>query len=319
MADAGPDQPTNGPGRSLGGDSGGTITVPIRNTWTNATIYEAVLDAKLEEQMGFDRFAAAVRQAVAMEVDLARAHLVRAELAGASLCRAELASANLAGAVLTGAQLRRAHLFRAELPRAILFRADIEEATLTGADLTRADLGRANLRDTSLRDAKLVRADLEGAILATADLTDADLTDAKLARADLAGADLTGANLTGAALAGAVLTAAKFGGAKWADGVILTKAPVQIYGLGEPVHILDTHMQIGCEMHSHQDWANLDDSRILRMGGKSALRAWRVHKAALLALCAAHAPENVPPKAAAPAGASRQRPKTDIGQGKLAI
>jgi uncharacterized protein YjbI with pentapeptide repeats len=95
-----------------------------------------------------------------------------------------------------------------------------------------------------------------------------------LERAYLARANLAGANLAGAYLAGA----------KWRDGVIINRAPLQISGLHWMVYILDTHMQIGCELHTLADWATFDDRRIAEMDGRDALRFWKAHKVALLAL-----------------------------------
>ena len=43
-------------------------------------------------------------------------------------------------------------------------------------------------------------------------------------------------------------------------------------------------MQIGCELHSLAEWAAFDDARIARMDGRNALRFWRAHKDALLAI-----------------------------------
>lgn len=100
------------------------------------------------------------------------------------------------------------------------------------------------------------------------------LERAYLARANLAYANLAGAYLEGANLAGA----------KWRDGVIINRAPLQISGLHWTVYILDTHMQIGCELHSLADWATFDDRRIAEMDGRDALRFWKAHKTALLAL-----------------------------------
>ena len=105
----------------------------------------------------------------------------------------------------------------------------------------------------------------------------ADLTDANLSRADLSRADLTGAYLSGAYLSGA----------KWRDGITISRAPLQISGLHWwMVYILDAHMQIGCELHSLDDWRSFDDARIVKMDGRNALRFWRAHKDALLAIAA---------------------------------
>jgi hypothetical protein len=80
------------------------------------------------------------------------------------------------------------------------------------------------------------------------------------------------------------LERANLAGAKWRDGVIINRAPLQISGLRWMVDILDTHMQIGCELHTLADWAAFDDRRIAEMDGRDALRFWKAHKTTLLAL-----------------------------------
>ena len=109
---------------------------------------------------------------------------------------------------------------------------------------------------------------LEKANLAGAKLADAKLADANLARANLAGAYLADANLAGA---------------KWMDGIVINRWPLQLHGLLWSVTILDEHMQIGCELHHIADWAAFDEERICKMD-RQALRFWRAHKTALLAL-----------------------------------
>jgi len=116
-----------------------------------------------------------------------------------------------------------------------------------------------------------IRATVEAAVSEGAYLADANLANAYLANANLAGAYLAGANLEGA---------------KWRDGIVIQRAPLQLYGLNYPVTILEAHMQIGCELHTIDEWAAFDDSRIVQMDGKIALTFWRAHKAALLALAA---------------------------------
>ena len=120
---------------------------------------------------------------------------------------------------------------------------------------------------------------LEAAVSARANLSGADLSWADLSGANLSGADLSGANLSVADLSWADLY-----GAKWRDGITLTRAPLQLFGLAYTVHILDAHMQIGCELHALSEWREFDDARIVAMDGKTALKFWRAHKAALLAL-----------------------------------
>jgi uncharacterized protein YjbI with pentapeptide repeats len=138
---------------------------------------------------------------------------------------------------------------------------------------------RANLAGAYLAGAYLAYVNLAGAYLA-----DANLADANLSGANLAGANLEGVNLEGANLAGANLADANLSGAKWSDGIILQRAPLYVYGLRWTVVILDKHMQIGCELHSLAEWRGFDDARIVAMDGRDAMRFWRAHKAALLAL-----------------------------------
>ena len=91
------------------------------------------------------------------------------------------------------------------------------------------------------------------------------------------------AYLTDANLAGANLERASLAEAKWRD-IIINKPPIQLFGLHWRVTILDAYMQIGCEMHSLAEWASFDDARICEMDGRNALRFWRAHRDALLAL-----------------------------------
>ena len=145
----------------------------------------------------------------------------------------------------------------------------------TGADLRDASLTCADLTGADLRDASLTDADLTGADLRCADLTDASLTGADLRGADLRCADLTDASLTCADLRGA-----KFLGSNSSE--FKTKTIHQFSGLYYHVFFYDTHMKIGCECHSYDDWWKFDDKRILEMDGKSALNFWRKNKDMLM-------------------------------------
>ena len=146
--------------------------------------------------------------------------------------------------------------------------ADLSYADLRGADLSGADLSGADLSYADLRGADLSYANLRGA-----DLRYADLSEARLSYADLSYADLRGADLCGA---------------KWRYGVTIQKVPVQIYGLYWPVTVLDEHIQIGCQFHKTSEWADFEDSAIIEMDGRNALRFWRANKLAIIALAVAH-------------------------------
>ena len=153
----------------------------------------------------------------------------------------------------------------------------------------------AYLADANLADANLADANLAGANLAGANLADANLAGANLAGAYLADANLAGANLAGANLADA----------KWRDGIVISKPPIQVFGLGYRVTILDAHMQIGCELHSLAEWEAFDNERIARMAGVAARRFWDAHKDGLLAL-ARGAGRSFEPVAVASEGEARE-------------
>ncbi len=162
--------------------------------------------------------------------------------------------------------------------------ANLGGAYLRGAYLRGANLRGANLRGANLDDANLDGANLGGAYLRGANLGGAYLRGANLGGAYLRGANLRGANLGGAYLRGANLDGANLRGAKWREDITINRAPLQIAGLRWMVYILDQHMQIGCELHTLAEWATFDDARIVQMDGKTALKFWRAHKTALLAM-----------------------------------
>ena len=108
-------------------------------------------------------------------------------------------------------------------------------------------------------------------------------SDANLSDVNLRGANLIGANLISANLRGANLS-----DAKWRNGIVISKEPLQLYGLNWMVTDLDEHIQIGCQLHKTAEWAGFSDAAIAEMDGRNALRFWRTNKAAVLALAAAH-------------------------------
>jgi hypothetical protein len=166
----------------------------------------------------------------------------------------------------------------AELESGLRTRHALEQAVARGANLSEAYLRGANLSGANLSGANLSGAYLSGANLSGANLSGANLSGAYLSDANLSGAYLSDANLSDANLSYANLR-----GAKWTDAIVINQVPLQLYGLLWTVTILDSHMQIGCELHSLAEWDAFDDTRIVRMD-RQALRFWREHKAALLAL-----------------------------------
>ena len=159
----------------------------------------------------------------------------------------------------------------------IAMRCALEAANLSDANLSDAYLSGANLRGANLRGAYLSDANLSGANLRDANLSGANLIDANLRVANLSDANLIDANLRDANLRDA----------KWGN-ITISRSPLHVSIPNEwAIAILDTHMQIGCELHSLSEWAAFDDSRIAQMDGRHALRFWRQYKAVLLAMAAA--------------------------------
>ena len=193
--------------------------------------------------------------------------------------RANLRGADLSGADLSGANLRGANLIDANLSYANLRGAYLSGADLSGANLRGANLIDANLRGAVLRGANLRGADLRGANLHCANLTDADLTDADLRGADLYGANLYGANLTDADLYGADLRNAVLSGAELGEvaslwGTIGNMREVKTVQCGTwPVTYTADLMQIGCQLHSLDEWWTFTDDEISRMDA-DALTWW---------------------------------------------
>jgi len=168
-----------------------------------------------------------------------------------------------------------------EISVADLYGANLSRANLSGADLSRANLYGADLSRANLSGADLSRADLYGANLSRANLSGADLS-----RANLSGADLSRANLSGADLSGADLSGADLYGAKWNDKITLLTPPVIIYIPGYwTIFVLDSHLQIGCEIHTFDEWEGFDDRQILQMDSRRALEFRQIYKPALMAIC----------------------------------
>jgi hypothetical protein len=171
----------------------------------------------------------------------------------------------------------------------LIFRAETESMKMcvklaieSGANLRGANLSGANLCSANLRDANLRGANLSGA-----DLSGADLRSVNLRGANLSSAYLSGVNLRGANLSGANLCSANLRGAKYGDGVPMENEPYQLSGEYYSVLILDTHIKIGCKLHSHFEWSNFNDEQIQNMDS-GALSWWKINREIILALSLHH-------------------------------
>ena len=51
------------------------------------------------------------------------------------------------------------------------------------------------------------------------------------------------------------------------------------------IQILDTHIKIGCQFHSVEEWENFTDDKIIKMDGKKAIKFWKEWKDILIMMC----------------------------------
>ena len=117
----------------------------------------------------------------------------------------------------------------------------------------------------------------------------ANLRGANLRGANLYGANLYGANLGSANLEGANLEGANLYGANL-EGEVLDKAPLSVGGLRYWCLITEGYMRLGCQRHSHAQWAAFTDGEIDAMD-RHATEFWAQWKTPLLAMCTAHSPK----------------------------
>ena len=105
---------------------------------------------------------------------------------------------------------------------------------------------------------------------------------------DWRGGDWRGGDWLGGDWRGGVWRGGDWRGGVW-RGEKITRPPVEVTNLPHwHVTISDTRMEIGCQLHTHSEWAAFDDAAIVAMDRK-ALRFWRTYKGALLYMCAARA------------------------------
>ena len=150
-------------------------------------------------------------------------------------------------------------------------RTAVELALSNHISLSYANLSGVNLRGVNLKGANLKGVDLGDTNLRGANLRDVDLSDTNLKGTNLIDADLRGAKIH--------------------NNIIISKAPIQIYGLAWPVIIWDNHMQIGCQFHSHAEWDQFNDREWLGMGDRVSLALKRTQFPALSILCEQHRPK----------------------------
>ena len=156
---------------------------------------------------------------------------------------------------------------------AITASSNMRDADMSGADMRGADMSGADMRG----------ADMSGADMSGADMSGADMRGADMSGADMSGADMSGADMRRADMRGANMRGADFG-----NGIAVTIPPVSLIGKYWPVWICDSHMRIGCQVHSHGAWESFSDNEIINMSD-SAMVFWNANKKMLLTLCESQA------------------------------
>lgn len=197
---------------------------------------------------------------------------------GADLCGADLSIVNFIGINFSNvnfryANLRHANFSNVNLRNANLSKTDLRNANLRGANLCGANLRGAHLNGANLRKVYLRKADLSCTDLNSADLSGANFHYVYLNKADLKSVDLSDASLSGTNLSGTDLLCANLSGAHGINDWVKS-LQIEEY----PISYTSESMQIGCECHFISDWQKFDDTRILQMDGKRALRFWRKYK-----------------------------------------
>ena len=94
-------------------------------------------------------------------------------------------------------------------------------------------------------------------------------------------------NTTRLTVEAAVKAGANLAGANL-DGETLTKAPLSLLNLTWPVLVTEGYMRIGCQRHTHAEWAEFDTDAIEAMESR-APNFWSQWRDVLLSMCAKHA------------------------------
>jgi uncharacterized protein YjbI with pentapeptide repeats len=188
--------------------------------------------------------------------------------------KATLEAAIRAGVDLSYADLRHANLSYIDLSYVNLSYADLSYAVLIFANLSHADLSYAILTSANLISINLISADLSYAKLNFANLSSANLSFANMSFAELDSAKMQGAKLSSADLKFTDLETATYG-----EGVIIGNNPLFILGLTWPIYIFKTHIKIGCQIHTKQEWLNFSDADIAKMESRASefWAKWKKH------------------------------------------
>ncbi len=147
------------------------------------------------------------------------------------------------------------------MPPSEIIRPDmgITKPDLTVEPTRRPDLRRADMRNTDAKEAVFDGSAFRGA----------SFKNANFDRADFTGASFSNVTMTGAEF----------------EGMPLGRRHIILTGLLYLVVITDSRMFLGCEHHTHEEWAEMSDEAISAMDDP-ALEFWYTWREPLLSACA---------------------------------
>lgn len=129
--------------------------------------------------------------------------------------------------------------------------------------------------------------DLSGLSLLNIDFTGCNFTNCSFEHTDLRHTILTGCNFNGATFARVDFSCADLAGANFKgafiDNIKLSGQPLLIDTPEYGICIFEKYMQIGCQLHTIEEWERFNNRQIMAMDGLNATRWWHTHRDKLLA------------------------------------
>lgn len=190
---------------------------------------------------------------------------------------------DLSGTDFSEFTARNAKFIDCNLSDTNFYRADLSGAEFDGSALSGANFERADLYGAFMRRTDLSRANFSRAYMCGLDCSSSDFTDAILDEAYLFGTNLSKCKLINTKMNKTHIIEVDFTGAEikalW-NGVPLSRVPIVITGLGYPIKITDSWMEIGCQGNT-VEWfqdSPLSDREIAALEGTKSARFWKKHK-----------------------------------------
>jgi len=152
------------------------------------------------------------------------------------------------------------------------FRELVEGATKEGISFYHADMRCANMSGADMRCANMSGANMRGANMRYANMSGADMRYANMSGADMRYADMSGANMRGADMSGADMSGANM---RYAIGNMIELKTIALEKY--VVTFNDSHMAIGCQQYTIEEWFEFTDDRISQMD-HGALEWWKKWK-----------------------------------------